>query len=60
MPALIMIFVQRMQEHGTAEAALAEPIKTDITTNVSEKHNFFPIPQHEIDLNPDLVQNSGY
>lgn len=24
------------------------------------KHNLFPIPQNEIDLNPNLTQNSGY
>ena len=25
-----------------------------------QKHYLFPIPQHEIDLNPKLVQNAGY
>ena len=25
-----------------------------------EKHNLFPIPQREIDLNPNLKQNTGY
>ncbi|HRI22707.1 MAG TPA: RagB/SusD family nutrient uptake outer membrane protein, partial [Panacibacter sp.] len=25
-----------------------------------QKHYLFPIPQHEIDLNPNLVQNAGY
>ncbi len=25
-----------------------------------QKHYLFPIPQHEMDLNPKLVQNSGY
>jgi hypothetical protein len=28
--------------------------------NVVEKHNLFPIPQREIDLNPKLQQNPGY
>ena len=28
--------------------------------NVAEKHNLFPIPQREIDLNPNLTQNEGY
>jgi hypothetical protein len=27
---------------------------------VAGKHEFFPIPQTEIDLNPNLVQNPGY
>mgnify|MGYP000384715564 CR=1 FL=1 len=29
-------------------------------TNVAEKHNLFPIPQRERDLNPKLEQNPGY
>ncbi|UOQ68961.1 RagB/SusD family nutrient uptake outer membrane protein [Hymenobacter volaticus] len=29
-------------------------------TNVDENDNLFPIPQREIDLNPNLVQNPGY
>lgn len=28
--------------------------------NASEKHLLFPIPQKEIDANPNLMQNSGY
>lgn len=29
-------------------------------TNVQETHTLFPIPQREIDLNPNLTQNPGY
>ncbi|GAB3663164.1 RagB/SusD family nutrient uptake outer membrane protein [Echinicola sediminis] len=29
-------------------------------SNASEKHLLFPIPQKEIDVNPNLVQNTGY
>jgi hypothetical protein len=29
-------------------------------TNATEKHLLFPIPQKEIDTNPNLTQNSGY
>ena len=29
-------------------------------TNVQEKHKVFPIPQREIDLNPELTQNDDY
>ncbi len=54
------IFVERMVEHGQNEAALAESLKADISANVKDIHNRFPIPQHEIDLNPDLSQNTGY
>jgi len=25
-----------------------------------DKHYLFPIPQREVDLNPNLVQNPGY
>lgn len=29
-------------------------------TNASKKHLLFPIPQAEIDVNPNLIQNTGY
>jgi len=54
------IYVTTMQAHGQLEASLAESIKTDIASNVSETHTLFPIPQHEIDLNQELGQNPGY
>jgi hypothetical protein len=55
-------FVSTMKTHGATEAQLTGvTIKNDITNNVSETNNLFPIPQHDIDLNPDnLVQNPGY
>ncbi len=54
-------FVSTMQAHGATEATLAgESIKGDITDNAAEKFNLYPIPQHEIDLNSSLEQNSGY
>jgi len=30
------------------------------STNIKTTHNLFPIPQDEISLNPNLVQNEGY
>ncbi len=33
---------------------------TKIGRQASEKHLLFPIPQREIDTNPELTQNSGY
>ena len=29
-------------------------------TNVAVKHRYLPIPQTEIDKNPNLIQNTGY
>ena len=29
-------------------------------TNIQPKHRYMPIPQDEIDKNPNLTQNSGY
>ena len=29
-------------------------------SNVAEKHRYMPIPQGEIDINPNLTQNPGY
>jgi len=39
---------------------LVSELKAKGKTNVEEKHNLFPIPQREIDLNPNLTQNPGY
>ncbi|WP_266365748.1 RagB/SusD family nutrient uptake outer membrane protein [Tellurirhabdus rosea] len=39
---------------------LVSVLKAKGKTNVEEKHNLFPIPQREIDLNPNLEQNKGY
>lgn len=39
-------FIRVMQAHGK--------------TNVAPRHRFMPIPQTEIDINPNLTQNPGY
>lgn len=52
--------IQRMKDHAAIEAALAEPDKVNIASNIKDYHVLMPIPQHEIDLNLDLGQNSGY
>lgn len=54
-------FVDVMKAHGHLEAVLTgEEIKNDISNNVSDRNLLYPIPQHEIDLNHELVQNPGY
>ena len=49
-----------MKEHGENEALLAESDKLYITQNIKEYMVLMPIPQYEINLNPDLDQNPGY
>jgi hypothetical protein len=49
-----------MKEHAAIEAQLAEPEKISIANNIKDYHNLMPIPQHEIDLNPEIQQNPGY
>lgn len=53
-------FFQRMKEHSAYEAAIAESNKVDIANNIKEHMVLMPIPQHEIDLNPELTQNPGW
>lgn len=53
-------FVQRMKEHSAYEAKVAEANKTDIAKNLKEHMILMPIPQSEIDLNPNLEQNPGW
>lgn len=53
-------FVQRMKEHAIFEASVAEKNKVEIGQNVKDYMILMPIPQREIDLNPNLVQNTGY
>jgi len=53
-------FVDRMREHSQIEATLAESNKTEIANNLKDYMILMPIPQHEIDLNPELVQNPGW
>ncbi|MCC8133094.1 MAG: RagB/SusD family nutrient uptake outer membrane protein [Tannerellaceae bacterium] len=53
-------FVERMKEHSEYEARVAESNKTDIAKNLKEHMVLMPIPQSEIDLNPELTQNPGW
>jgi starch-binding outer membrane protein, SusD/RagB family len=39
---------------------LVSTLKSAGKTNVAEKHYLYPIPQREIDLNPNLTQNPGW
>ncbi len=52
-------FVSRMTEFAEFESQF-ESDKIKIKENVREYHQLMPIPQHEIDLNDKLIQNSGY
>ena len=55
------IFTSTMQTHGDLEATLTgETIKESISNNVADYHSYFPIPQHEIDLNSEILQNDEY
>lgn len=53
-------FVQRMTEHAAYEASVAENNKVEIAQNVQDYMVLMPIPQREIDLNPEIQQNPGY
>ncbi|GHU88024.1 membrane protein [Bacteroidia bacterium] len=53
-------FVQRMRDHSAYEAGVAETNKTQIAQNLKEYMILMPIPQREIDLNPELKQNPGW
>lgn len=53
-------FVKRMKEHSAYEAKVAEKNKTDIAVNIKDYMDLMPIPQREIDLNPELIQNPGW
>jgi hypothetical protein len=53
-------FVQRMKEHAAYEASVAESKKVEIGQNVQDHMILMPLPQREVDLNPELQQNSGY
>ncbi|WP_430815101.1 RagB/SusD family nutrient uptake outer membrane protein [Carboxylicivirga sp. RSCT41] len=52
--------VERMRQHGSNEAILAEDDKTEISSNIKEHMVLMPIPQYERNLNPKLEQNPGY
>ena len=53
-------FIQRMREHSAYEASVAESNKTDIANNLKDHMILMPIPQREIDLNPEIIQNPGW
>lgn len=53
-------FIQSMMEHAAYEASVAESNKVEIAQNVKAHMVLMPIPQREIDLNPELRQNDGY
>jgi hypothetical protein len=54
-------FIQRMKEHSTYEAGVAEPNKTQLAQNIKDYMILMPIPQREIDLRPgELWQNTGW
>jgi tetratricopeptide (TPR) repeat protein len=52
--------VQRMKDHAAYEASVAESNKVQIAQNVKDHMVLMPIPQRELDLNPNLVQNPGW
>ena len=53
-------FIERMKEHAAYEAGVAESNKVEISQNIKDYMVLMPIPQREIDLNPELTQNPGY
>ena len=53
-------FIQRMKDHSAYEASVAESNKVEIAQNVKDYMILMPVPQREIDLNSELVQNTGY
>lgn len=53
-------FVNRMKFHADYESEIAEKNKIDIKNNIKDFMILYPIPQREIDLNPNLNQNPGY
>lgn len=52
--------IERMKEHSVYEAKVAEANKVDIAKNLKEFMLLMPIPQTELDLNPNLEQNPGW
>lgn len=54
-------FIERMKEHSHQEEEIAgEPVRASIRQNVKDYMNLMPIPQREIDVNPNLEQNPGW
>ena len=52
--------VETMKAHSAREALLAESNKVEIAQNIKDYMVLYPIPQHELDLNDKLIQNTGY
>lgn len=54
-------FIERMIEHSQIEEELAdEPIRARIRENIKDAMRLMPIPQHEIESNPEIEQNPGW
>lgn len=53
-------FVQRMKDHSAYEASVAESNKVELAQNIKDYMILMPIPQREMDLNDQLVQNPGW
>ena len=53
-------FIQRMKEHSAYEAKVAENNKVELAQNLKDYMILMPIPQRELDLNPELIQNPGW
>ena len=51
---------ERMIAHATYEAKVAEANKIDIIKNYRDCMILMPIPQEQIDLNKELIQNPGW
>jgi tetratricopeptide (TPR) repeat protein len=52
--------IERMKEHAAYEASVAENNKVEIAQNIQDHMVLMPIPQREVDLNPNVLQNTGY
>ncbi|SMO73457.1 RagB/SusD family nutrient uptake outer membrane protein [Fodinibius sediminis] len=54
-------FIERMKEHSQREEEIAgEPVRASLRNNIKDYMNLMPIPQREIDVNPELEQNPGW
>lgn len=53
-------FIETMKAHAAYEASVAENNKVEIAQNIQDYMVLMPIPQREVDLNPNLQQNQGY
>src|SRR5699024_2089958 len=54
-------YIERMKEHADREAEIAdESRRLSIRENIKDYMVLMPIPQREIDNNPELEQNPGW